>query len=142
MKMLSLKPHLYAGRRFNAGDEFECRGQSDRRLLMALGRAKDAAPVVAALLKARELTPTGVVLTEGDAEADLNWLPRPDNHNRSSWVENEPVNVECADGPFPVAEPEPDWSVAFTKVMNTPVEISPRTGKPKRTYKRRDMVAE
>jgi hypothetical protein len=36
------------------------------------------------------LTPTGVVLTEADALADLKGEPRPDNPGRSSWAENEP----------------------------------------------------
>lgn len=146
MKMLSLKPHVYAGRRLKTDEEFECRGQSDRRLLIALGRAKDA-PVVAALLKARELTPTGVVLTEGDADADLRGLPRPDNHNRSSWVENEPVNAQPYVEATTINDSEPVFVEAGDQPRpwsdyEAPAEISPRTGKPKRTYKRRDMVAE
>jgi hypothetical protein len=36
------------------------------------------------------LTPTGVVLTDADAAADLKGEPRPDNHGRSSWAENAP----------------------------------------------------
>jgi hypothetical protein len=35
------------------------------------------------------LTPTDVVLTDADAAADLAGKPRPDNHGRSSWAENE-----------------------------------------------------
>jgi hypothetical protein len=37
--MVALKPQTYAGRRVAAGAEFTVRGQSDARLLLALGRA-------------------------------------------------------------------------------------------------------
>jgi hypothetical protein len=42
--MISLVAHLYAGKRLKAGDKFECRGQSDARLMRALGRAIDYTP--------------------------------------------------------------------------------------------------
>jgi hypothetical protein len=47
-------------------------------------RGMVAAPVAADI----PLTPTGVVLTEADAQADLIGEPRPDNPGRSSWAEN------------------------------------------------------
>lgn len=47
IKMISLKPHLYASKRLVAGQQFEARGQTDARLMIALGRA-EIAPVVAA----------------------------------------------------------------------------------------------
>lgn len=43
--MTAIKDQVYAGRRIKAGAEFEVSGQSDARLLKALGRAKDRAPV-------------------------------------------------------------------------------------------------
>lgn len=61
-------------------------------------KAKDVAPAAPVQAPAPsptpapaepELTPTGVVLTEGDAKADLDGTARPDNHDRSSWAENE-----------------------------------------------------
>jgi hypothetical protein len=44
MKMVSLKPHVYAGKRLSVGDEFEVSGRSDARLLTAIGRAIVAPP--------------------------------------------------------------------------------------------------
>ncbi len=39
MKMKSLQPHEYAGRKLNAGDEFDCE-EKDVKLLTALQRAE------------------------------------------------------------------------------------------------------
>ena len=44
MLMISLQDHLYGGKRLKSGDKFEVRGQSDARLLKALGRAIDYTP--------------------------------------------------------------------------------------------------
>jgi hypothetical protein len=122
MKMLSLKPHVYAGRRLKTDEEFECRGQSDRRLLIALGRAKDA-PVVAALLKATPMKNVADV----DAPAEM------------TFSQDTPAFVE-----WPTAEQLAPAERAWGEYEAAAVvaEVSPRTGKPKRTYKRRDMVAE
>ena len=38
--MISLKDHIYASRRLRCGAQFSARGQSDARLLVALGRAR------------------------------------------------------------------------------------------------------
>jgi hypothetical protein len=44
IQMISLAAHLYAGQRLQAGDKFTCRGESDARLLRALGRAINYTP--------------------------------------------------------------------------------------------------
>ncbi len=53
------------------------------------------APPAAVKRKESALTFTGVVLTEGDAMADLHGDPRPDNPGRSSWAENETVTASA-----------------------------------------------
>jgi hypothetical protein len=128
MKMLSLKPHLYAGRRLNTGDEFECRGQSDRRLLIALGRAKDA-PVVAALLKA---TVTAALVSEAPVSkrVDITMLRDAEPMYVEVPADADDVDVVC------------DPVTGLHEDVREYLEISQRTGKPKRAYKRRDMVAE
>lgn len=42
--MTALKSQVYGGRRIKPGDDFEASGQTDARVLKALGRAKDRAP--------------------------------------------------------------------------------------------------
>lgn len=54
--MVALKPQIYAGRRRAAGALFDARGQSDARLLIALGRA-DFAPAPAVGEIAPEISP-------------------------------------------------------------------------------------
>jgi hypothetical protein len=44
IQMLALVPQIYAGRRVAAGSNFLVRGESDARLLTALGRASVAVP--------------------------------------------------------------------------------------------------
>lgn len=46
VKMISKTAHLYGTRRLQAGDEFEVRGESDARLLLALRRAERAPKIV------------------------------------------------------------------------------------------------
>lgn len=42
IRMISLKPHLYAAKRLAVGAEFEASGETHARLLVALGRAARA----------------------------------------------------------------------------------------------------
>lgn len=46
--MVSIAPHIYAGKRLKVGDKFEARGESDARVMRALKRAVDeeSAPYV------------------------------------------------------------------------------------------------
>lgn len=44
IRMISKKPHVYAGKRYQAGDSYDVKGESDRRVLAAVGHA-DVAPV-------------------------------------------------------------------------------------------------
>ena len=53
IKMISKSSHTYGTRRLKAGDEFEVSGQSDARLLHALGRAD----MVAAKMNAKPVPP-------------------------------------------------------------------------------------
>lgn len=54
--MVTLRAHVYAGRRLNPGDRFEATGQGDASLLKAIGRAEvyKPAPVVVAPVLAPE----------------------------------------------------------------------------------------
>lgn len=45
--LTAIKDHVYAGRRVKAGADYEASGQSDARLMKALGRAKDREVIVA-----------------------------------------------------------------------------------------------
>jgi hypothetical protein len=82
-----------------------------KKELVAAGyRIVDARYAPPGWVRPGALTPTGVVLTDADAEADLKGKPRPDNQGRSSWAENEPplgfMGTEAAATVVP-AEPNP-----------------------------------
>ena len=55
--MQALKGFPYAGRRLAAGDNFEARGESDARVLVAIGKAKRSAPVALPPLPDLDLPP-------------------------------------------------------------------------------------
>lgn len=119
--MIALKPCVYAGRRMAAGTTFEARGSGDARTLHAVGLANYApAHQVAAVL-----APTPAVASKAAA---------PDHA------------IEPA---VPAEVPAPDRDEHAQQTLNTDHavdpdadDISPRTGKPTRTYRRRDMTAE
>lgn len=46
IEMVTKQPHLYGGKRLKAGDAFQVSGESDAKLLTALGRAERKTPAV------------------------------------------------------------------------------------------------
>lgn len=111
MKSTARGPFKYGGALVHPNTEFSVKSARDAKLLTAMKRAALFSPPVKAEEKkvekaetkrtykrrdmtsepaaGQQLTPTGVVLTEGDSAADLKGEPRPDNQDRSSWAENE-----------------------------------------------------
>jgi hypothetical protein len=112
--MISLQAHVYAGKRLNPGDKFECRGQSDARVLRALGRAIDyTAPPEPVHAPARTYTPPGTYST---AAVKPQW-------RADVTADAEPKDLE-AEEPPQIGSDDHD------------------APKPKRDYRRRDMKAE
>lgn len=114
--MVSIAGHVYAGRRLKPGDAFDARGAGDAKLLVALGRAERAAPVVPAIEKA--------------PEAPVVKAPR--------------VYRTAAIYAQPVATQEPA-EVAETPAVEAPAEVAAEPAEPvrtKRVYRRRDLKAE
>lgn len=120
--MISLQAHLYAGKRLKPGDKFDARGESDARLMRALGRAIDyTAPPEPVHVPARKYTPPSDTYLIATASA-----------------------VE----PLPGSIAEPSWKIDVTTLNDTeptvadceppPVEVE----RPKRAYRRRDMKAD
>jgi hypothetical protein len=60
-----------------------------------LGKLGHGTYMTREMVASRGFEPTGVVLTEGDAEADLKGEPRPDNQGKTSWRER--VDIDAMD---------------------------------------------
>ena len=119
IRMMSMKDHLYAGKRLKAGDKFVCRGESDARLLRALGRAIDyTAPPEPVHVPAKKYTPPGTYATAAVVAA-------PEH------VFAPPVVVDTSAAEF-------DDVPSFIDGGHTEDAAT----KPKRAYRRRDMKAD
>jgi hypothetical protein len=125
MKMIALNRFTYCGKNLSCGDEFDAHSTKDARVLEAIKRAK---PIPADPVPAR---------------------PAP--------VVRKPVEVQkviVAEAPAPAPTPEPDRNIGLLDMLEVPAadaetpkadpaDAKPAAeDKPKRTYTRRDMVAE
>jgi hypothetical protein len=124
IRMISTRTHLYAGRRLRAGEQFDARGKRDMRLLEALGRARrvhaDVIPVA---------RPEPLIVAEPVAVVAEPVMTEPEDAELTDA--GDAAEGATEDAPEQAGtEPEPE------------TEISPRTGRPKRQYRRRDMTAE
>lgn len=142
--MIALKPLKYAGARVAKGGKFEVRGQSDARLLAAVGHAERAVPVahVPAPVKplpAASLKKTAIAaVAEVVAEAIVLPESQPAADDVAEARHDEQVEAAAADdaGDTPAEAEEPSEQLADA------ADLSPRIGKPKRQYRRRDMTGE
>jgi hypothetical protein len=143
--MIALKPIAYAGKRIAKGGRFEARGNSDARLLQAIGHA-EVAPAAAGAAPAPQ-SETKSQAAEADrirwtliepakapaaAEADIadeaagESLPPADELDHE---EDAPAEIDEAAAEAPVEAPAEVVSAPATKTT-------------KRQYRRRDMKAE
>lgn len=129
--LVSLQRHVYAGRRLKPGDEFEARGQSDARLLIALKRA-DFAPAVPEPEPELAAAPAAVVELPIAAPVAIEPAPAPE------VVTTDAPSADAAEpAPTPVDEQPAE------QPPQAPAESAPAEPvKPRRQYKRRDMTAE
>lgn len=127
IEMIALKPLTYAGKRRKTGEEFPVRGQSDARVLIAIGSA-DFAPA---------------------DEEDL--PPAPPETVRVAAPAPAPIEQPAAaETPKPGPEPETRTEAAEPPAGDATASESPAAGaaepdaeaKPRRTYRRRDLTAE
>lgn len=142
--MIALKPLKYAGARVAKGGKFEVRGQSDARLLAAIGHAKRAVPVAHVPVPAKPLPAASLKKTvvASVAEVIAEAIVPPESMPAAGDVveanHEEQVEAAAADdaGDAPAESAEPSEQPADA------ADLSPRTGKPKRHYRRRDMTGE
>ena len=125
--LTALKPFVYAGRRLKAGQDFEASGQTDARVLIAVGHA-DFAPALAA-------EPAAEPPRTADTTAPLIAQPEPASQagEASAQVEDQPaqqVDIPADAAPEQSAAPEPDQAPAEQPAAK------------RRQYRRRDMTAE
>lgn len=119
VQMISLKPHVYAGRPLKAGDTFLARGETDARILIAIGKAKRTVFEVA-VQPAEPRTPVRELPIEVVAlNVDLDPVPTL-----------EPLTVINVEPAPEVSEPEPEPEPDLT------------TRRGRREYRRRDLRAE
>lgn len=115
VQMIALKSQVYAGRPLKAGDPFLARGETDARILIAIGKAKRTVFEVA-VQPAEPRTPVRELPIEVVAlNVDLDPVPTL-----------EPLTVINVEPAPEVSEPEPD--------------LTTRRGR--REYRRRDLRAE
>lgn len=121
--LIAQRSFLYAGRRLAAGVEFGARTQSDARLLIAIGHA--------------DFAPQGPV----EPEQPQPWsMPQAETPApQPAAVVEEPPPVEVPEAPAVDEAPPSEPPAAEADVQP---DISPRTGKPRRSYRRRDLTAE
>ncbi len=127
--LIARRSFLYAGRRLERGAEFGARTQSDARLLIAIGHAEFAPQVDA------EADPEAlqvVVIAPAPAAAVVET-----SAETAAEVPADPPAQPPAEAPS--AEPVAETSPAAAPADG---EESPRTGKPRRQYRRRDLTAE
>jgi len=116
MIVRTIKPHVYAGIRRRVGVEYSPRGRTDEKILRALGLVADLLPAVPVTRRVRAAAPALVI-----ESAPVLVAPEP------AIVDPQPAEVTPPQAPIETAEQTPD---------------EPEPIKPKRAYKRRDMVAE
>lgn len=123
VQMIALKSQVYAGRPLKAGDPFLARGETDARILIAIGKAKrtvfESAPVALSGLAVSSVYIDDCLREIPSEAAALNVDPDPVPTPEPLTV----INVEPAPE---VSEPEPD--------------LTTRRGR--REYRRRDLHAE
>ncbi len=117
VQMITLKAHVYANKRLTAGERFEATGQSDARLLTALGRAT----LAPADVPREALPPAKPEERKLAAKPPAEAKPTPD---RLFFTRQ-------------FAEPP-----ATATTMPGSTEPTAADEKPKRSYKRKDMTAE
>jgi hypothetical protein len=118
IQMISIAPHIYAGKRLQVGDKFVCRGQSDARLLRALGRAID-------------YTPPPVVEYKPPVKTVRKYFTAPAVVDDGEYVFPAPA-VSAPSAEAPADAPDFVDGGATTDAAT----------KPKRAYRRRDMKAD
>lgn len=118
VQMIALKPHVYAGRRRNPGDYFLVSGETDARILAAVGNAKRTL---------FDQSRVEVAVPSVDIDEYVRELPS----------EVAALNAE----PDPVPAPEP---LAVVNVDPAPEMSEPdlTTRRGRREYRRRDLRAE
>ena len=122
--MIATKPFPYGGRSRKPGEVFNVTNARDRLLLKALGKAKDFVeePLPKKELK-RDKPKKQITKVTEKILSDLS-----EDQGKTEYA----INWETSnDYSFDIEDNKPEEE-----------EISPRTGKPKRQYKRRDMEAE
>jgi len=93
IRMKSLKAHTYAGKRLKAGQEFDARGESDKRVLVAI-KAADVVPastVAAPALQPEPLKPRAYV--RRDQSATEPQASAPAEQPIESGAESKPRRV-------------------------------------------------
>lgn len=117
--LVALKPLIYGGRRYVPGDEFTARGQSDARVLIAIGKADFATADMAPepeTVRVAVAAPAAAAAPADDAKA----------------VEAAPAQ--------PAAQTE---QPAAEQLELAPDADAPAAeARPRRTYRRRDMQSE
>lgn len=128
IEMVALKPFTYGGKRLKPGQRFEVKGQSDARLLRALDRAADFSPpvfIAPLAVKPRRVEVRPAVIETAPAVEPAVSLE----------VEAPEAEPRAEEAPEPKEKPAPVEPEAEP-------DVSLRTGKPKRQYRRRDMTSE
>jgi hypothetical protein len=115
-KLIAKKRIPYKGRMLNPGDEFEVTNLQTKRMLVGLGKAT--------VIIVDDIAPVTVVTGLREEPQIL--------------VESEPEIIE-----FDTSPEEPEGTTEEPEeTTEESEEILPKTGKKKRSYKRRDMTAE
>ena len=129
IRMKSLKSHVYAGRRLQAGREFNARSENDKRVLAAIKAAVAVVAPVAAppAPTPREASAGRVRAVKAEPAAEVN-APTP-----SVPVDTAPPAP--ADAPAETPPPSPDDAPA-----SPPAE--PARAPAKSQYRRRNLTAE
>ena len=129
--MKAIKPHVYAGKRIAAGQVYEVRGQSDARIMKALGRSADHAEEVEPV--ATPVTSTYSTAAIRPSEALMDLLP-----SRVVPGDGEHKPAGFAEGGMTADVPSfPDGGLVQAASLDS-TDV-PRV---KRAYRRRDMKAE
>ena len=140
ISMKAIKPHVYAGKRIAAGQVYEVRGQSDARIMKALGRSADHAEEVRPEAGPRQVEPVAPPVTSTystaairPSEALMDLLP-----SRVVPGDGEHKPAGFAEGGMTADVPSfPDGGLVQAASLDS-TDV-PRV---KRAYRRRDMKAE
>lgn len=135
--MIALKPMIYAGKRYSAGQEFTARGQNDARILIAIGHA-DFAPAESPDAVPMPTQQRAHLVPAVAAAPAYEPPPAPEP---APVAEPEPEPVAAADDAGPeTLPPAADVAAAAPEPAAEP-DAEP-AAKPRRTYRRRDLTAQ